>query len=104
MKKAQRTVNLNADELDICQKISADEQNLHQKRAIALLALDDGKSRSEAASISGLSPGQVKYLSAKFLKNRIAILSSSGSIKKKADPERTDDDLSTENPPELSGV
>lgn len=35
--------------------------DLHGKRAIALLSIDGGATQSEAAQQSGLTPGQVKY-------------------------------------------
>lgn len=74
MATGKRSVILDGGELALCQKIAADSGNFYQKRAIALLALNDGKSRREAAEISGLSPGQVKYIAAKFLKIRTNIL------------------------------
>jgi hypothetical protein len=95
MENGKRSVILDGEELDLCQKIAADNKNLFYKRAIVLLALNDGKSRREAADISGLSPGQVKYIAAKFLKIRTDILYAAGS-----DIEKVETETSIENIPE----
>ena len=47
--------------------------DLHGKRAIALLAIDDGATQAEAAQQAGLTPGQVKYWLSKFRQVRMQI-------------------------------
>lgn len=47
--------------------------DLHGKRAIALLSIDGGATQSEAAQQSGLTPGQVKYWLGKFRQVRMQI-------------------------------
>jgi hypothetical protein len=47
--------------------------DLHGQRAIALLAVDQGATRAEAAQQAGLTPGQVKYWLGKFRQVRMQI-------------------------------
>ena len=47
--------------------------DLHGKRAIALLAIDGGATQAEAALQAGLTPGQVKYWLGKFRQVRMQI-------------------------------
>ncbi len=48
------------------------------RRAAALLAMDEGKSQSEAAKASGLTAGQVKYAWRKFKKQRVTAFTNEG--------------------------
>jgi hypothetical protein len=47
--------------------------DLHGKRAIALLAIDEGATQAEAAQQAGLTRGQVKYWLGKFRQVRMQI-------------------------------
>ena len=47
--------------------------DIHGQRAKALLALDDGASRAEAAEQASLSPGQVRYALARYKKLGLGI-------------------------------
>ena len=49
----------------------ASKESLESQRALALLAIDNDKSQSQAAEESGLTVGQVKYIRSKFLKKRL---------------------------------
>ena len=46
---------------NICRKIASLEKGLVRKRAVALLAVDDGLTQISAAEKSGLTLGQVRY-------------------------------------------
>ena len=54
-------------------KMISTGNDLHGKRAIALLAIDEGATQAEAAQQAGLTPGQVKYWSGKFRQVRMQI-------------------------------
>jgi transposase-like protein len=54
-------------------RMIATGNDLHGKRAIALLAIDDGVTQAEAAQQAGLTPGQVKYWLDKFRQVRMQI-------------------------------
>lgn len=54
-------------------KMIATGNDLHGQRAIALLAVDEGATQSEAARRAGLTVGQVKYWLAKFRQVRMEI-------------------------------
>ena len=69
---AQKGKLLSAQERVAFRMISSGN-DLHGKRAIALLAIDDGATQSEAAQQSGLTPGQVKYWLGKFRQVRMQI-------------------------------
>jgi len=47
--------------------------DLHGQRALALLAIDEGETQTQAAQRAGLTPGQVKYWLGKFREIRLAI-------------------------------
>lgn len=47
--------------------------DLHGKRAVALLAVDEGATQSEAAQQAGLTVGQVRYWLGKFRQVRMEI-------------------------------
>lgn len=59
-------------EKSFCLKISSGD-SLHAKRALALLSLNDGNTQKETTNISGLTLGQVKYLSRTFKESGLAI-------------------------------
>lgn len=63
---------LSPKERNICEQI-ATHTGLHGQRARALLALDDGVTRTEAGTIASLSPGQVRYAVTKFRQQRLDI-------------------------------
>jgi len=46
---------------NICREIASVEKGLVRKRAVALLAVDDGLTQISAAEKSGLTLGQVRY-------------------------------------------
>ncbi len=50
----------------------AGDGDVQAQRASALLALDEGKSQSETAVLTGLTTGQVKYIRSKFAKDGLA--------------------------------
>jgi hypothetical protein len=54
-------------------KMVSTGNDLHSQRAIALLAIDDGATQAEAAQLSGLTAGQVKYWLGKFRQVRMEI-------------------------------
>ncbi len=54
-------------------KMISTGNDLHGKRATALLAIDEGASQAQAAQLSGLTPGQVKYWLGKFRDVRMEI-------------------------------
>jgi len=54
-------------------KMISTGNDLHGQRAIALLAVDQGATRAEAAQQAGLTPGQVKYWLGKFRQVRMQI-------------------------------
>ncbi len=54
-------------------RMIATGNDLHGKRAIALLAIDDGATQAEAAQQAGLTPGQIKYWLSKFRQVRMQI-------------------------------
>lgn len=56
---------LTESERNALMQISGDG-DVQAKRAAALLALDEGKSQSETAVMTGLTSGQVKYIRSKF--------------------------------------
>ena len=54
-------------------KMISTGNDLHGQRAIALLAIDEGASQSQAAQQAGLTAGQVKYWLGKFRRVRMEI-------------------------------
>lgn len=66
---------LNKKEKEICQKVVDGRESVEKKRAVALLALNDGVTRTQASVISGLTIGQVNYLVNIFNKKRMDIFS-----------------------------
>jgi len=63
---------LTSQEQAICKQISTSEAP-HNQRALALLAINEGSTQTQAAEQSGLSAGQVKYWIARFRKQRLGI-------------------------------
>ena len=63
---------LTSPEQAICKQI-ADHEAPHSQRAVALLALNENGTQTQAAEESGLSVGQVKYWVAEFRKKRLDI-------------------------------
>ena len=53
-------------------------ESIDGQRAAALLAMDEGKSQSEAAQAAGLTAGQVKYAWRKFKTQRLAAFAGAG--------------------------
>ncbi len=56
----------------ICKHVATREAP-HSKRAMALLALNEGSTQAQAAEQAGLSRGQVKYWITKFRKQRLYV-------------------------------
>jgi len=54
-----------------CRKLAALDKSLATQRATALLALDEGITRAEAAAKAGLTVGQLRYLLARFRLKRL---------------------------------
>lgn len=63
---------LTLKEQALCEQIGSGEAP-HNKRALALLALNEGITQARAAEQAGLTIGQVKYWLAKFRKQRLGI-------------------------------
>ncbi len=63
MKPAERTV---------CQQL-AERDDLHGRRAVALLALDDGLLQAEVGERAGMSERRVRYWLSEFRKNRLGV-------------------------------
>jgi len=68
------TALLKEQELEHCQRI-ANRRTTHGKRAIALLAVHEGQTQTQAAAKSGLTPGGVRYWIGKFRAQRLGIFS-----------------------------
>jgi hypothetical protein len=58
---------LTSSEQSVCSRVAKGEAP-HKQRALALLAINSGKSSAEAAEESGLSLGQVRYWLGRFRK------------------------------------
>lgn len=63
---------ITTQERDTLEQIAKGEAP-HSQRAMALLAINTGKTQEQAAEKTGLSAGQVKYWTAKFRKQRLGI-------------------------------
>jgi hypothetical protein len=70
--------------------------DLHGKRAIALLAIDEGATQAEAAQQAGLTRGQVKYWLGKFRQVRMQIFPE--EILKAEQLEKEPEDIKTGKP------
>jgi hypothetical protein len=71
--ESQQAGNLLSKQERIAFKMISTGNDLHGKRAVALLAVDAGATQAEAARQAGLSPGQVKYWLGKFRQVRMQI-------------------------------
>jgi transposase-like protein len=71
--ESQQAGNLLSEQERIAFKMISTGNDLHGKRAVALLAFDAGATQAEAARQAGLSPGQVKYWLGKFRQVRMQI-------------------------------
>ena len=69
---AQQKKKLNKSDFELCQKI-ASQDDLHGKRAKALLAINNGDTHKVAAEKAGLKGGQMMYLARIFTKKGTAI-------------------------------
>jgi len=65
--------NLLSEQERVAFRMISTGNDLHGQRAIALLAIDEGATQTEAAQQAGLSPGQVKYWLGKFRQVRMEI-------------------------------
>ena len=63
---------LTTDELSVCKQVAASD-DLHGKRALALIALNDEQSQQDAGQQSGLTKGQIRYLLTRFRQKRMDI-------------------------------
>jgi hypothetical protein len=64
---------LTIEEQDACQKVAASDDALASQRATALLAIDAGATRAQAAEQAGLTGGQIGYLLRAFRQKHLAI-------------------------------
>jgi transposase-like protein len=69
---ADRSNLLSPDERNACRRVAAGTAP-HSQRALALMALDQGVTQSEAGELSGLSQGQVRYWRDRFREKRLSI-------------------------------
>jgi Mg-chelatase subunit ChlI len=88
---------LSLQEREACVQITLTESPYNQ-RAQALLALDDGSTRADAAYRSGLSAGQVKYLLSRFREKRMAMFPEVLPEQKLPNLDEVDDGTETINP------
>ena len=99
---------LTAKEQTTCKRLAGGTGAAAQ-RARALLSLQAGDTQIQAASVSGLTAGQVKYWAARFRKQRLAIFPEAskppGKTKAAAPAARTAKDTSTREarPPKAKG-
>jgi hypothetical protein len=64
---------LTMEERNVCQKVAASEDALASQRATALLAIDGGATRAQAAEQTGLTTGQIGYLLRAFRQKHLDI-------------------------------
>ncbi len=69
---ADRSNLLSPDERNACRRVAAGTAP-HSQRALALMALDQGVTQSEAGELSGLSQGQVRYWRDRFREKGLSI-------------------------------
>jgi len=67
---------LTHEELSACQQVTSLD-NLHGKRARALLAVNEGKTQADAGKQTGLTKGQIRYLLTRFGQKRMSIFPAS---------------------------
>jgi transposase-like protein len=63
---------LTPEEREICGRVATTDAP-HSQRALALMALDQGVTQAEAAQLSGLTAGQVRYWRDSFRQKRLGI-------------------------------
>jgi transposase-like protein len=63
---------LTPEEREICGRVATTDAP-HSQRALALMALDQGVTQAEAAQLSGLTTGQVRYWRDSFRQKRLGI-------------------------------
>jgi transposase-like protein len=84
---------LTADERAICGRVATGDAP-HSQRALALMALDQGVTQAEAAELSGLSTGQVRYWRDKYREKGLGIFPKDvgagrgASVQPKTSPEQ----------------
>jgi hypothetical protein len=81
---------LTEKERTYCQSIAQSGEGLMNKRAAALLALDDGSTRAEAGERSGLTLGQVRYLLATFRQKRLGMFTKEALMEMEEVPQTED--------------
>ena len=64
---------LTAEEQDACQKIAASGDGLEGQRAAALLAIDQGATRTQVSEQTSLTSGQIGYLLRAFGRKRLEL-------------------------------
>lgn len=67
---------LSREQEHTCQDLSAREKGLASQRAIALLSLNGGATQLQAATVSGLTIGQVRYLLYTFRRKGMVVFPS----------------------------
>jgi len=72
---------LKKSEQNTCEKIAASGTGLEAKRAAALLALTEGATQTAAATKTGLTLGQVRYLLAIFREKGTSIFTTATTSK-----------------------
>jgi hypothetical protein len=77
---------LTAEEQDACQKIAASGEGLAGQRATALLAIDQGATRTQASGQTGLTVGQIGYLLSAFREKHLSMFPDAEPIEKEDQP------------------
>ena len=72
---------LSPEEQALCEKVSGSGKSLHSQRAQALLAVNEGVTQVNAAELSGLTMGQVRYCIQRFRQIRAALFETQGESK-----------------------
>ncbi|OEU74569.1 MAG: hypothetical protein BA874_06190 [Desulfuromonadales bacterium C00003068] len=67
---------LSKEQVRTCQDLSSQEKGIVSQRAVALLNLNGGSTQTKAATVSGLTLGQVRYLLYTFRRKGMMIFSS----------------------------
>jgi len=86
---------LTLQEQVVCKQIS-ENTSPYSQQALTLLALHAGDTQQQASEKSGLTPGQVKYLAAKFRRQRLHIFPRQLLRKLNFSIEEHQNDLSTD--------
>ena len=93
---------LTPQEQIVCEQVSKGKSPFNQQ-ALTLLALHEGNTQLQASEKGGLTPGQVKYLAAKFRRQRLNIFPGELLSELDISIEKPQTDLST-NPANLAKV